>query len=501
MFETSHNGILAPTYRDDFYYRIHVVDNPLDLGLIFEDINQEFWVWNAFFESKTLDSITTTGVVTITGISAPLTFKALQAEQCYAEVLEEGLPEYRATADFDFGAVGITQLVITGTRAMTLFWRPERNIKETLEWVTKILRANNGTEQRIQLRQIPRQFFRIQFTIKTNKMNTWYDAIIHTWQKRAWGVPVWPEYVLHTTTISAGATTINVDTSNADFRDDSFAIVWKSETEFEVVSIETKTDSVLNLKTSVNNSFTGNKLIIPLRIAYMISKSVKQRQNSEVAFVDALFAVEDNADITGYTPATEYDSLEILTTPSFMEDSHGEESDGQLEIVDFTTGIFKIRSDKTFNLLSQNHIFLNDTKAACWNFRKFLHYMNGRQRPLLIPTFRSDLVQMGTIGSTDTEFFVENINLSSNLGVNTLRTYIGFYFTDETLIVRKITNIEEVDSTKERITINTSLGVEVAEGDCKICFVDKCRFASDSIELDWTFAHRNECQLNLIRVP
>jgi hypothetical protein len=381
-----------------------------------------------------------------------------------------------------------------------VFWNPQNTVKETLEWKTSILRAHEGIEQRIKIRQIPRQFFKLQFLIETAKMNTWFDTILHTWQKRAWGIPVWTEYVTHTANITAGDLTITVDTTYADFRNSSYAIIWKSETEYEVVSISTKTDFALTLSSAVQNSFTGVKFIMPLRIAYMISKNTKSKRNSPASMIDASFIVSDNVDITGHVSAVTYDGYEVLTVPSFMDDVHREESDGLLEPIDFLTGAFKVRSDKLFNLLSQNHIFMNDTKQACWEFRQFLHWMNGRQRAVLVPTFRADLVQVDTIGSGDTFFYVENIKLASNLGVNTLRTYVGFYFSDGTLIIRKITAIDETDSTKEKITINTSLGQEVVAGSCNICFVDKCRLASDKIDIEWVRSHKNECRTNLMRV-
>ncbi|GAI83642.1 unnamed protein product, partial [marine sediment metagenome] len=79
--------------------------------------------------------------------------------------------------------------------------------------------------------------------------------------------------------------------------------------------------------------------------------------------------------------------------------------------------------------------------------------------------------------------------------------YVGFYFPDKTLLIRKVTAITEIDDTKEKISINTSLGRSVDPEDCRICFVDKCRLASDKVEIDWPFAHRNECRPNLVRVP
>ena len=400
-----------------------------------------------------------------------------------------------------FASCSTEAILFVELTAKILFWKPEGKIKEILDWKTDILRSHIGKEQRIKLRQIPRQFFKLQFVLDTDKINSWFDSILHTWQKRAWKIPIWTENTIHTEDINAGDMTIYFDTRFADYRTNSYAIIWKSSSEYEFILINTKTTSQLNLKFHVRHTFTGAKYITPCRIAYMVSTNTKQKYNSPVSITEAVFIIYNNININGHSSEVEYDNLEVLIIPSYMDDTHNEESDGQIEINDFQTGIFKVRSNKEYNLLAQNHIFYNDTKEACWKFRQFLHWLNGRQKAVLIPTFRNDLNQIGTIEAGNTFFYIENIKLAFNMKLNELRTYIGFLFPDGTKLIRKIINIEEIDSIKEKININTALGQEVEPEDCKICFVDKCRLTSDRVEINWPFTHKNECRINLTRVP
>ena len=386
--------------------------------------------------------------------------------------------------------------------AATLFWRPQSDIIETLEWNTAILKSFNGTEQRIKVRHAPRQFFKMRIFLGTDKLNSWYDSIIHTWQKQKWLIPIWNEYVEHTEDINIKDTTITVDTTFADFRSSNKAIVWKSATEYEILVVDTKTDSQLSLSYAILNQFTGSKYIIPVRTAYLTSHSKKSRYRNGPSFVDLVFSIYDNINLTDYVKTNDYDNITLLAQPAFMDDTYSEESDADIIIEDFETGIFKVRSNSPFNILTQGHKFFNDTKEDCWNFRRFLHSLNGRQKTIIIPTFRSDVTQIDDIEVTDTHVVIENINLASNMGYNNLRKYIGFYFEDGTLIVRKITGISGINSVSERINFdyNLDLSSAVESGDCKICFVDKCRLASDSVELQWQYAHRNECNTNLTRV-
>ena len=49
---------------------------------------------------------------------------------------------------------------VNGANFHHLDGNPENDIVETLEWKTSILKAHDGTEQRIKVRQSPRQYFR-----------------------------------------------------------------------------------------------------------------------------------------------------------------------------------------------------------------------------------------------------------------------------------------------------------------------------------------------------
>lgn len=395
--------------------------------------------------------------------------------------------------------------VIPGFGATGLQWRPHDGILETLEWNTSVLKSFNGTEQRIKSRQSPRQFFKLRLFLDTDKKNSQYEAMLFSRQKETWLIPVWTEFVEHTVAINMHDTTITVDTTFADYRANNKALIWKSETEYEFVAIESVTESLLTLDSNyaIQNSFTGTKFIMPVRTAYMVSQNRKSKQNSPVAFIDTVFAVSDNTDIIGYTRDADYDSLNVLIVPAFMDGVHLENSDADAITIDYGTGIFSVVSNSVFNFLSQSHLFFNDTKQTAWEFRQFLYSLSGRQKTVLIPTFRDDLNQVDDIETTDTFVVIENISLAYNMGANDLRTYIGFYFpVTNVLIVRKITAITELDGDEEQIDfdVNLDLTAAVSAGDCKICFVDKCRLASDKVEIQWPRAHYNECRTNFMRV-
>ena len=385
---------------------------------------------------------------------------------------------------------------------MAIFaYPPKIEIRESLEWLTDVIMPTDGigSEQRIALRSMPRQSFTYSVPLMNEKQQSRFEAVMFGNQKSTWDLPIWVEKVLHTATIAAGAMTITVDTTYADFRDDGYAIIWKSLTECEKVSIDTVADGSLTLSAAVVSTYTGNKFITPCRTANVIGIAGRKNEEGPFSIAQVTFAVKDNIFLSGYTADQEYaddasgaEDLPIIITGSVIGMQNKEYlSDSDSRLQDYGTGDFDYFSDSEFNLIAQNWTFYNDTRAKCWNFRLLLHSLLGRQGTCWIPTYREDLIQIENIGATDTEIRVENIELADNMGLNDLRTHLAFIFTDGTILPRKIKDIDESSAGYDVVTIDSALGLEVEDGDCIISFLDLCRQASDVVNIDWLETDRN----------
>ena len=386
------------------------------------------------------------------------------------------------------------EMTVLPPSAVPFTFVPDIEVQESLEWLTDIIKPNDGigSEQRIIVRKIPRQAFSYSIKLKTAQEQARFDALMFIRQKYHFILPIWTEKVRHITTITAGESTITVDTTNADFRDNSTAIIWKSLTEYETVIVQTVAAGLLTLELPVVATYTGVKYIMPCRLA-QITKVI-ERTNDEVAFsrVQVNFAVKDNILLTGFTATQTYLGLPVMLTGSVIglqDKSYSSDSDSFAQ--DYDAGDFDYYSDSEFNFLGQNWTFYNDTRAKCWDFRLFLHSLLGRQGTCWMPTYREDVVATDVIGAADMSFHIVNIELASNMTYNTLRTHLAFIFSDGTVICKKITGIVEADETEEVVSIDTSLGVEVPIGGCIISFLDLNRQASDLVEIDWLEHNKN----------
>jgi hypothetical protein len=371
---------------------------------------------------------------------------------------------------------------------------------ERLLWRTEIMKGTDGTEQRVAMRPAPRQVLSFKVHLKDEDDQARFDTLVFQWQKRTWGVPVWSDWVLHTATIDVDDTVITMDTTNADFRDGDTAIIWQSKTSYEAVSIETVAAGSLTLALPVRNQWVGDKWIMPIRTANMISPVQRRSTPDGYAEVECRFMTRDNVVLTGFVADVTYQSKTLLGNATYVQSQMLEDtSEADFKMADYGDARFDFFSDSLFNVVTQAHNFQNFTRADCWDFRLFLHSLLGRQGTVWVPSFKADLTHVSTIGAADTSFNVVNIGMTDNMGLNAMRTHLAFVFPDGTTLYREITGVTE-SGNEEIISIDTALGLEVAVGNCEISFLDLYRLASDTVEIIWEHMGWNKCNLNLVRV-
>jgi hypothetical protein len=503
MPEEQHDGVFVPSYLQDYYYRFWVIP-PSFNEFILTEFSSSFAIWNAFLEPTECTDYDVTEAdeieFSLESGEPPFTIWTLRTRTFPFVIPVAGSPEFTSIIAFIFPGFGEPDISIHGIRVKVFAWPPLLPVTESLEWLTDIIRARDGSEQRICLRPAPRQGFRFGLYLKNEAEQSKFDVILWRHQKRTWGLPVWPEWTLHASTISIGATTISFDTTTADYRAGGLAIIWQSEESYEIVKIDSVAAGSLTLESGVAATWTGDKHIMPLRIAYLRAQVSRPSAPDGYAKATLDFTVRDNVRLTGYANADPYNGSEVLPATIVDEGDQEIESDGDASFVDYGFGEFEIFSDSEFNIVVQSHIFRKEGRAECWNFRKFWHSVFGRRNIVWIPTYKADITQLNQIGPGATSFNVANVGLALNMGTNEMRKHIAFIFPDGTALYREIMGITEVDADTETITIDSALGVTVNPGDCEISWLDRCRLTDDKVEWAWEDFESLRCKTNFTRI-
>jgi len=381
------------------------------------------------------------------------------------------------------------------------YWPWTWPVVETLTFNTEILESHNRTEQRIARHGgIPRSQFRTTVLLAGDEEVASFDAVMDGWLKHTWPVPLWPQAKRHAAILLAGVDEIGLDTRYAEFRDDSYGLIWQPD-QYEIIKIDSKTDTALVLSNDLTKDLFGDKWIVPLRRGYVLDTPNKQRLIGGAALVEMTWLVVDNAAVTGHVAAMTYDDLEVLTSPTFADgDNFRETHDPDVALLDAGTSPFEVISNSDENLVRQRHVWQCVTEAQCWSLRQFLHAMRGRQVAFLVPTFRSDLMLTRYVSSTDTSLYIRNGGYARKMGDGSLRQYVAFRPTPTEIIVRKVTGLSVVSTEEERIDLDAAPEQAFAAGGM-VSWVDKCRLADDTVELQWRGHGELSCAVDLVRCP
>jgi hypothetical protein len=490
------SGAVVSSFKDDFYFRIHISPAVVDLGNILGEIEQTVIVWNAYFTGKQCSALDSENgdEIELTGESAPFTLLPLEEALYEAVIGTAGSASFETSYTWTFPDGETVSVVFTGTRLALFSYPPNRPWSEFLAWLTNIMTGHDGSEQRASARQAPRQYFQFDCQVGGAAAISKIDAKIHARHPYAWGLPIWGEQTLHTGTLSAAAESISISTAYADYRPGGLAAIWQSPDLFEVVSIDQVNELSLDLERPLNYTWTGRKLIMPVRVAIVDGEVVRSDRDPALATVSAEFQVIDNIMLSGYVPEDTYKGLPVLLSPSlFQGNAIPGKYTRKVNIIDFNTGTIQVDSWHTYDAFETARRSVFHNKAAVWNYRLFLHEMAGRRNLCWIPTRRNDLVLAADAGAADVNLTINSIGYAQNFGSDhALKNHLAFIRPDGTAEYRQITGASEGDPGEEIITIDSVLGETVTNAKFKLSLMARHRQVSDRIEIQWIGPGRAE---------
>jgi len=119
-------------------------------------------------------------------------------------------------------------------------------------------------------------------------------------------------------------------------------------------------------------------------------------------------------------------------------------------------------------------------------FWAFYDDILGACEPFWLPTFQRDFVPIGTIGSGDGSFNIQDRLYSDLEFPDPLRTRIAFVFGDGTILKREITDAATNSDGTENLVINASLGQDFTqERNNGICYLLYGRLQDDMVRMAW----------------
>lgn len=348
----------------------------------------------------------------------------------------------------------------------------ERPLSESLAWLTDVTEAHNSSEDRVQLRSMPRQTFVYTLPISAanfaRTFNVEYGAL-----RQRWAVPLWTE-AQYVGTVAG--TTIACDTTNFDLRADSLALLYRDSTHWQVVEIETVSVGSVELY-SAADALTG-AFLMPVRLGY-IAGNVDKPSNGYNAKSKMTFEIEDNMPYSADVP-TQFLANDIYFEPSIANGFLDRSLEQQQDIVDGQLGKVFRRTTWANPRFGSPYKTITSDAQEMRAYKDWLYRRAGKFRSFWLPSFEMNL-RCANVGNIVSTLYATR---DSYFDYATARTHIAIEDTAGNWYARTVSSPVEVSGDRVQLTLSSPLNVD-ASLIRRISYLGLYRLDTDSVEIQW----------------
>lgn len=483
------SGVSAPSFRDDYYYRIHMNPAAIDLGNVISQKIVQVEVWNAWFAASLLSSIDTNAGagISFTGPQAePTSFNPLEA-RIYTLMAEvAGPPIINTTWTLNF-ATESPGLVVVGRRVILLFsginW--DNGVLERYTFLTDILTSWDGSEQRVKLRAIPRreieahlQVFGLDFVRKL-------QSTLSGWQSRSYLIPYWPDHYVLDADLPSGSTVIpGIPMIDSEFIAGGVALLFNALDNNESVQIASVEADQLTLDLPTQQTWPAGTRIYSAKFARIASQQTVTRPTRHMLDLQARFIVTDNSGLTETEGATLYKGYPVLLDKPNEVEVLSEDLLRPLLEFDSETTDLVVDDPIGYTTIVRRMDWLMTSRKARADFRKWLYARAGRWKPFWMPTWNEDFRLASTLAGNDTKLVVDFAFYNRFVPATPLRDALMIELINGTRVFRDILSIDEISETEENVFIDSATGFDIQPQEVRrISYLNLARLDSDTVEI------------------
>jgi hypothetical protein len=501
------NGSYLNGISDFFYYRIIIEPGSLDIGNLLNEQVRQITVWNGYLFPKDVDAVgldVAAGMELIEPFEAPYTLRPLQAVKYQLKVGVSGPPVINSVLSFDIDGT-VYVVPVRGRRVLVFAIPPNWTTSpvETLEWKTSILRSHDGTEQRRELRRVPRRGMEYDFLVK-DRAAALLDKLLQSWQNRIYAVPVWWDKAESTADANAGATTVMLSTRTYGFVVGQLAVMYKDTFNYEAVEIVAVNADSIELDQPLGFDWPAGSLVYPIVQGHLPERISFTRVTNTVQTGRVTFET-DPSTTDAYLPvkaATNlYEGLEVITRQPNWRDNIENEFSFSFDTLDTGLGAVQWQAKETYPRLTKQHAWLLRDREQMLAFREMLGRMKGMQKVFWVPSWHADITLALLIPAGDTSMAVVGTEFNQLIGSSIAFNRLMIRMKDGSTYYRRILTTGEANG-NSIINMEASFPFEVAPDQVlAIHLLLKCRMAGDKIEIPWRTDAVAEPTTAFITVP
>jgi hypothetical protein len=256
-------------FRDDFYDRIHVIPSRIDVGNLTERVEYAVEFFNAFLENVSMTGVEPHNVdgVTLSELGIPRTIYALLSVTATVTVDLGGPAVIDGSFVFSYDLGPDSVLAIVGQRIIPFSIPPDWTspVTEELRFLTRIIEARDGTEQRIIMRARPR--WRMRYRMMEGGPGVGLaDSLLAGWGGRSYALPVWTRKSRLLAPVLPDEASVQCDTADRGFVRGGLCVVWQDALDCEAHEIDAVGAGGLSLVYPRGRDFSHG-YCVPARLA------------------------------------------------------------------------------------------------------------------------------------------------------------------------------------------------------------------------------------------
>jgi len=420
----------------------------------------------------------------------------------------EGLLEFDAYISFLSTCEFDPVLRIHGSRApqlagdvgyLFLSHNWQNGFDERLEWKTDVLIAHDRTEQRIQLRTLPRRAWYFRYLL-SGAMRRKFETWIGLRKTRYLFSPVWRDEGNTLAPIDAGSSTVAVKTEHLDYAVGRWIAAYDSWDHMEIREIVGLGPEFVAVAAPFNEDWPAGSRVAPCRYGVCLEQRRINRFTEVVADFHFRFEAQHESAMPTFDP-TLYRTVPLCpAVPTWVDPE--ETLDNKWVRLDNDTGLIEYDIQSIEPVIRREVRFLLIGRPAIDTILRFLFYCAGRLSPFWIPgNDRGFEVAVPALADA-VELVIEPMDYEYALSGSPERSHIEMITTGGTIIRRMITGVQTLPSGLEQWTLDSALPVDVEAATLNRCaWLEQCRLDSDAVDLHWVSPECLELTLPLMVLP
>lgn len=473
------------------YYRVWVIPQTLTAQNPSIGVGIPFNIWNAFPYPNELESIS---AIDATGLELNFeegeTWRAIEFKQVEIAITPAAPIQIEATFTFGF-TFGEGLFRFEAVIADFVQMRPDPPVTEHWDWLTDLIVAHDGTEQRIALRGTPRRSTSYEIGLeheadRRQQYNRWFTSLATRL--------VFPYYqysVRIDQPAEIGDSEIFFDPSKTDMRDDEFVVV---------LSEASETGALVRIaQVTATGAILDSPLQFPIARGDIASPAFSSRIENRTGF--QMFQVHGTLKVDAQvldvrsqfarpgSAATilELEGLPILDQRPIAGAPSPETFDVNYEVIDSDTGLLDIKSSWPHPQVNMRRRWavrrFSEAEKMDW-WRDFLDRIKGMRGAFLMPTWFQDLAHIENPDEGAPTIRVASADYVSSYFPYQAFRRIQVELRDGRVLYRRVLSVVENSPGDLTLNLSAPFGPNPEDVDVlKISFLNLCRLASDRVTL------------------